>query len=413
VAIFNTTTPCPYCYTEINPRRLACRCSGRQHPDQRPCAKAPDPVRQWHFADSDPYWPVISPIGTASAQCQSCGAASGPPVCPECHSLLPIEFTSTCLQIGVVGDYFAGKSTLLAALDREIQTTVATRFEASVQAGDTSGNRDLELEWSILDSGGHLPNQTARIGAGGRRSPAIYSWRSTRGRRANSSLISFCDYSGSDFAKGGSPDDIRALAYLASSTEILFLLDPFNFKVNAGRRLSRGLREPYPEDSQLLVLQNVVRLLREARGIKSTRRIDVPIACVVGKMDAFADQFPEDAVTGDRSASGGGGFDDAKAAHKSGQVRSLIAAWDADHMIHAVEKDFSTVRCFGVSALGSEPDYTVAKLAEPPARPSSVAEPLLWFMARRRLVPSTRSVRNVRNSQDLWIGVSRDVLIAS
>ncbi len=314
MAIFNSTAPCPYCYTEINPRKLAHCCSGRSQHDRTPCAKAPDSTRQRHFGDSDPYWPVIAPVGSSS--CRDCGAALGPAICPACHSSLPLEFSAAHLQIGVMGEYNSGKSTYLAALDSEIQQ------------------------------------------------------------------------SGSDFLQGEPLEGNGAFAYLASSTAILLVLDPFNFQTNAGSRAVRGLREPCHHGACERIVQNAAIAVRQARGIKLTKAVPVPLACFVAKMDAFSD-------VGDREAAT---YDVQRVPYSSSQVRARLDAWGAANLIHVVETEFATVRYFGGSALGSEPDYADAPQSGQPPRPYGVAAPLLWFMANKGLVRSKHLDQNLKES---------------
>ena len=377
MAIFNSTAPCPYCYTEINPRKLAYRCSGRNHPDRQPCAKAPDATRQRHFGDSDPYWPVIAPVGSSSGSCPGCGSAPGSAICPACHSRLPLEFSSANLQVGVMGEYNSGKSTYLAALDGEIQK-LASRLGASCRHGDGDGNRDLQRYWSEIERNGHLPPQTQRINGLGQ--PAIYSWRSTDGRRVKGALISFTDHSGSDFLQGQPLDGNGAFGYLARSTAILLVLDPFNFPANAGSRGVRGLREPHPDGASERIVQNAAIAIRQARGIKPTKAIPVPLACFVAKMDAFSDE-------GSRYGAASGVE---RIPYSSSQIRTRLGAWGADSLVQVVETEFARVRYFGGSALGSEPDYANARVPEKKAQPAGVADPLLWFMAEKGIVRSNR-----------------------
>ncbi|MGV1004583.1 MAG: hypothetical protein ACOYEV_07415 [Candidatus Nanopelagicales bacterium] len=248
----------------------------------------------------------------------------------------------------------------------------------------------MSLVWSLISQRGQLPPVTAPEGWS---SPAIYSWRSNNGKRIRGALLALCDYYGNYFAHPSS-SDLPQWDYLAASTEILLLLDPFDFDTNASIRESRGVKEHYPEYLQFQILQNIISAFRERRGIKATRKIGVPIACVIGKVDAFdeASSLIADVSLDSR------GFDDAESRRVSDGMRALLCGWGGERFVRALETEFSTVRYFGVSALGSEPDYSTCRVASDAVRPSRVAEPLLWFLARRRVIPLSSRVRKARES---------------
>ena len=390
MALFNSTTPCPYCYTEINPRKLAYRCSGRHAAGKSPCGKKVDTARQTHFSDSDAYWPVISPIGSASAHCPKCGAGSGPPMCPECHSLLPAEYGADSALIGLVGVRESGKTVMLSVLDTELQTSVADRFDATIDApgGKSSLARDLRIFRDImLKAEGKLPGQTASSG-GAKKAPAVYSWRySRRGAmgisRAASTVFSFYDNAGEDFA---TPDSALSQIYLGATSGVILLLDPFGFPANRERANAKGAK--LPETRPEAVLDAITLVLRTAKGVKRNNRIRQPIAVVISKIDAFFDQIPADHPLRQPSSSRPV-FSEAESQTIHDHVGSMVEQWGGAGLIRKLEHNYSTFRLFGASALGAEPDYSSARVNSRGLLPHRVAEPLLWLMATRGFIPKT------------------------
>jgi hypothetical protein len=390
MAIFNSRTPCPYCYTEINSRKLAYRCSGRHAAGKSPCEKKADPSRQMHFIDSDAYWPVVSPIGSASAHCPSCGADPGPPMCPECHSLLPAEYGSDSALIGLVGVRDSGKTVLLSQLDTELQTTVADRFDATIDApGGKSGlARDLRVNRKLmLKSDGVLPAQTHSSG-GANKPPAVYSWRYNRKgpmgiSRAASTVFSFYDNAGEDFA---TPDRALSQVYLGATSGVILLLDPFGFPANRERARTKGadVHDTGPE----AVLDAITMVLRTAKGVKRNKKVKQPIAVVISKIDAFFDQIPSDHPLRQPS-SGRPIFDESESQTVHDHVGSLVDQWGGAGLIRKLEHNYTTFRLFGVSALGAEPDYRSRRVNSRGLLPHRVAEPLLWLMATRGFIPAT------------------------
>ncbi len=390
MAIFNSTAPCPYCYTEINPRKLAYRCSGRHEAGKSPCEKKADPSRQKHFKETDAYWPVISPIGSASAHCPRCGADPGPPMCPECHSLLPAEYGSDSALIGLVGVRDSGKTVLLCQLDTELQSTVADRFDATIDApgGKVGLARDLRVHRELmLQSDGVLPAQTDSSG-GAKKAPAVYTWRYNRKgpmgiSRAASTVFSFYDNAGEDFA---TPDRALSQVYLGATSGVILLLDPFGFPANRERAKTKGanVSDTGPE----AVLDAVTMVLRTAKGVKRKKKVKQPIAVVISKIDAFFDQIPSDHPLRQPSSLKPI-FDESESQTVHDHVGSLVEQWGGAGLIRKLEHNYTTFRLFGASALGAEPDYRSRRVNSHGLLPHRVAEPLLWLMATRGFIPST------------------------
>lgn len=388
MAFFNSTAPCPYCYTEINPRKLAYRCSGRHVAGRSPCQKKVDRSRTDHFGDSDPYWPVIAPIGSSSAHCPSCGAVPGPPLCPECHSLLPAEYGSDSALIGLVGVRDSGKTVLLSQLDTELQTTVADRFDATIDApGGTSGlARDLRINRELmLRSGGSLPAQTDSSG-GAKKPPAVYSWRYNRKgpmgiSRATSTVFSFYDNAGEDFA---TPDRALSQVYLGATSGVILLLDPFGFPANRERAKEKGAS--LPNTGPEAVLDAITVVLRTAKGVRRNRKVAQPIAVVISKIDAFFDEIPSGHPLRQPSSTRPH-FDESESLTVHDHVAALVERWGGAGLIRKLEHNYSAFRLFGVSALGAEPDYLSRRVNSRGLLPHRVAEPLLWLMASRRFIP--------------------------
>ncbi len=383
MAIFNSTAPCPYCYTEINPRRLAYRCAGRHAAGKLPCEKKVDDARKNRFNDTDAYLPVISPIGSVSARCSSCGSEHGPPVCPECHSLLPREYGAGSALIGLVGVRDSGKTVLLSQLDSELQGAVGTRFDASIDAPGGSGGlaRDLRVYRELmLRSGGTLPAQTEQSEGKTRKPPAVYSWRYRSGGK--STVFSFYDNAGEDFA---TPDRALSQTYLGATSGVILLLDPFGFPENRTKASSRGA--DLPDIGPEAVLEAITTVLASAKGVKRNKKIKQPIAVVISKIDAFFDQIPSGHPLRQPSSSRPV-FEESESQTVHDHVGALVEQWGGATLIRKLEQNYTTFRLFGVSALGAEPDYRARRVNGRGLLPHRVAEPLLWLMATRGFIPT-------------------------
>jgi hypothetical protein len=284
----------------------------------------------------------------------------------------------------------SGKTVLLSQLDTELQTSVADRFDATIDApGGKSGlARDLRVNRELmLKSDGILPAQTDSSG-GAKKSPAVYSWRYNRKgpigiSRPASTVFSFYDNAGEDFA---TPDRALSQIYLGATSGVILLLDPFGFAANHDRAKARGAW--LPDTGPEAVLDAITIVLRTAKGVKRNKKIKQPIAVVISKIDAFFDQIPADHPLRQPSSSRPV-FDEAESMTVHDHVGSLVEQWGGAGLIRKLEHNYAAYRLFGASALGAEPDYRTRRVNSRGLLPHRVAEPLLWLMASRGFIPAT------------------------
>lgn len=396
MAIFERSAPCPYCYNEINPNALAVRCSGRAAPGKQPCNEAPDERRIQFFGDATPVRPTIVDAGGAQklsrneATCGSCGSESAIRVCPQCHSRLPRNFDTSSPLFGLVGVRGSGKTVMLAVLQRELYSTIARRFEASIDSPGGKAGLSAELELLLKgmeNQGGELPEQTAQK-TSGMSIPAVFEWRyakKTLGTRTRdvSTIFSFYDTAGEDLAT-----EDRALGqhYLGATDGVIVLLDPFGFSGNRDKAIARGVDPDSLETSPETVLRAITTVLQTAERTKKNKRIKQPVAVVVSKIDAFFDDISSDHPVR-RPAQRLPYFDDAESRDIHDHVAAMIDEWGGGPLLRLLEANYENYRLFGASALGAEPEYRQLKVNNRGLLPHRVADPLLWLMSDRGFLP--------------------------
>jgi hypothetical protein len=397
MALFQTKAPCPYCYNEINPNALAVRCSGRAAPGKTRCVEVPDERRRQFFDDAKPLFPVISDaagrqvLARSEATCQACGGVSAIRVCPDCHSRMPRGFDADSPMFGLVGVKGAGKTVMLAVLQKELYSTIARRFEASIDSPGGKMGLAGELEEVLRGMEGSnsaLPAKT-RAAESGMKIPAVFEWRFSKksmgGRmsRDASTIFSFYDSAGEDLA---SEDKALGLHYLAATNGVLLLLDPFGFPGNRDRAVSRGIDASSLDTSPDSVLRALTVVLQTAEKTKKNKKIKQPVAVVVSKIDAFFDDVPSDHPMR-RQSSKLRHFNEAESLSIHDHVASMIEQWGGDSLLRMLDNNYEKYRLFGASALGAEPDYGSAQVNARGVLPHRVGEPLLWLMANRGFLP--------------------------
>lgn len=404
LSLFNKRiTSCPFCYQDLDVRKVAFRCSGRGEPGRPACRDVSDPRRQAEFGDSTPVKPsivqrdeqgapVLDPqtnmpkdlLGSSTKRCTACGGESGIRICPSCHSLLPRGLNNDSPLFGLVGVRNSGKTVMLSVLHKELVTTVARRFDASIDnPGGSSGlSRDLaSFERAMAQEGGSLPPQTSATG-GVKKDPAVYEWKYRYKGNSRSTIFSFYDSAGEDVSR---QEEAMKQQYLGQASGVILLLDPFSFPENQENAKRVGA-EAGSADTPESALDGITYILQTAEKVKANRKIKTPLAVVISKIDAFFDQIPAHHPLR-QPGSDDGFFDEAGSVDAHEYVASLIARWGGDGLLRKLDVEYENYRLFGVSALGAEPNYRTGAINERGLLPHRVADPLLWLMADRGFIP--------------------------
>ncbi|HBU42755.1 TRAFAC clade GTPase domain-containing protein [Microbacterium sp. UBA837] len=292
--------------------------------------------------------------------------------------MLPHSITAESPLFGLVGVRASGKTVMLSALHSELTKTVARRFDAAIDnpGGGTGLAKVLQdLNAEMAHEGGLLPQQTQ---VGQKSAPAVYEWRYAQNGRTRSTIFSFYDNAGEDFA---SEDRALSIHYLGQVSGVILLLDPFSFPENAARAADRGVSLS-ASDGPEAVLGSLTAVLRMSHSVKQNKKIPVPVAVVVSKIDAFFDEIPHNHPLR-QPASKLPLFDEAESKSLHDHMAALIARWGGDGLLRSLEQNYDTYRVFGASALGAEPDYRAGVINARGRLPHRVAEPFLWLLAER------------------------------
>jgi hypothetical protein len=392
------TVACPYCYHRIQRGRLAFQCRGRGVPGgPPPCTRARDETRVRYTGVADPMFPVFVPArfplalrGRApEVACPHCLGPTSARACPVCHTPLSATFAeSRSPLIGMVGGKGAGKTVYTAVLHHQLRTEVRRRYHADIrlvggqQGGTGSARQWLEVNEEQLFEDGKLFAGTAEA-RDGRRAPVVIEWRqpSTRFARPSyeTTVLSFYDTAGEDVTDR---EKARDQEYLGVSDGLVLLLDPWQLPgaaetIDVPRSKITGAAAP------LQVLSSITDVLRLAHNVRAGKRVEVPLAVVFAKMDAFYGRLGDHHPLM-QPAKTATGYDDAVGQATHEHVRALLHEYEADDVDSLLEHNYTTFRYFAVSALGTAPDYE--RDVTKGVHPFRVEEPLLWLLHRLRVL---------------------------
>ncbi len=328
--------------------------------------------------------------------------------CPHCRRVLPAGFTEMPHHIlSIVGDQSAGKSYFLSVLLKTLPESLFENFSVVFQDADPVGNAAInemkqtlfgaqtpegarlvktQLEGSMYE---RLPRY-GRIVALPR--PFVFSAAATAHPEHRCSVI-FYDNAGEHFQPGRDSADSPGAQHVANSSGILFLFDPFNnpdFRRKIGDRDDPQLERPIMDQQSVILSEMKVRISRLLR-VELLRRIETPLAVMVGKCDAWLHLLGEEPLP---HPVHDGVLDLEILRRNSDRVRQLLKTICPSVVANA-ESISQEVLFFPVSSFGQSPvklgpgDYV-----PDPRRlqPFMVEVPVLWLLAK--IAPELVQTRN-------------------
>ena len=380
-ARFRSAT-CPYCFERFRLAATPFRCSALAST----CVRATDPVLKSAWDDATPMGRVLESTGHFRLQaiCTDCKTRSHARLCPRCHQELPANFAETRNYVfSVVGARAAGKSHFVATvietfkhergpkldiLLRPISTQAERRYETTMHGPLYRTRRILE------------PTRTAQQ----RREsalPLVFQAKVSRPGRFGGSkrivaafFLSFFDTPGEDLQSDERTSNLTR--YIMNSDGITALIDPLEMEAVLVQLPAHLRGAAVARDNPVNILNGISRAIRRHTGIDDRKRIRIPIAITVSKLDVVADLIDSSSPLHQR-APNLAGFPRADADQASLDMRTLLMDWTSPHMVQTIEGDFATVKYFGVSALGEspQPDGTI-----PSINPRRVTSPIEWLL---------------------------------
>lgn len=297
-------------------------------------------------------------------------------LCPKCGERLPRSLQGGNLMFSIVGSTAAGKSHYIAVLIKELQAQ-AGKFGFSITPAndETMSLYDRRFKRPIYNQGVTI-HKTATNDAEARR-PLIYTldfYLSVPNKRAT---LIFYDAAGERF---NSQDDMeRETRYLANSAGIIFLVDPLQLPQIREHYLRKFPDEeaslPSEPTSAAEVGQIFTRLIRvmETR-YGTSAQFSVPLAITLSKIDALRYLLTNEAPVflPPRHTSG---VSEGDVRRNNDYFRNFLTL---EPLISNNIRRFQRVACFGVSALGQNPQKTDSLQFQP--RPIRPLDPILWIL---------------------------------
>lgn len=405
--IFKTHFVCPYCFETHKMSEAQFRCSNNL------CKDVPD-IEMTQYENGDIKMPKQGKITFTSADvqkgekaipksavCPECHRTTHKVICPSCHNLLPESaLLGDDMIISIVGSRDTGKSHFVGVIINELIERIAPAFGGSFEGFDDtmdryeqSFGRKLYVDLQKLD----LTQSSLQNVNNGAYRPLIFSlkFRIKKGAKEtiNRYTLVFFDTAGEDLDDADTMSTVNK--YICKSAGIIFLLDPMKIPAVAtqldddtvSRASSVDWRRSTRSDD---ILVRVSNLIRNDRALKSSDKIDIPVAVVFSKFDAIEPIIPKGcAILNNSPHCKEKAFALSDWHNVNSEVQGLLRTWGAESFLSQLDVNYTDFSCFAVSSLGLNNNPTAdLKINRP--RPHRIEDPLLWILMKLKVIKSKK-----------------------
>ncbi|HIW33285.1 MAG TPA: hypothetical protein IAA29_10905 [Candidatus Paenibacillus intestinavium] len=403
--ISKKTFICPYCFEQHQLSEAQFRCSNNRCLDV-------DDIEMTKYENGNLNLPkkgkrtFTAPLTKPSrvprsADCSDCGKTTYKVVCPSCHNVLP---ESTLLGrdmiISVVGSRDTGKSHFVGVIIKELIDRISVKFGGAMMGFDDSMERyeqgfgrKLYHDLQKLD----LTKSSEQDVNNGAYRPLIFTLNLKRKKLFGESIESFTfvffDTAGEDLNDEDTMNTVNK--YICKSAGIIFLLDPMQIpEVTSqledsvvSRASSVDWRQATRSDD---IMARVSKLIRNDKGMKSTAKIDIPVAAVFSKFDAIASLVPAGCTVLETSPHcSKKNFDLSDWHNVHSEIEGLLRGWGANSFMAQLDVNYKNYSYFAVSALGLNNNPSQDRKIERP-RPHRIEDPLLWILKENKVIKALR-----------------------
>lgn len=400
---------CPYCFSRYDNSEVMCQCENNEikiidGTKTDVCPPEVDRVlSNWrrkeglvrkHIFKSRKSLFSSEPKPT---KCDRCGTESHRFVCPKCHNWLPSEMAKEGSEIiSIIGAPSSGKSVYFTSLISTLEN-YGYRLGLDVRAKDEAFNSEERTSQVFnsmkknMFSYGELPDQTT---AKDIVTPLIFKLTSSveSGKYSDKDrhiYLVFYDTAGEVFTTSEALK--KQAVYLAQSSGIILLLDPFSIPKLKNLFINAGLNVPGDRDEIQVVIDKILGDADDDRG----RYKDTPLAVTFSKIDAVVnglEQAGEQSIPNldlyyDSSFLKAGRYSVSETDNISKSLSELCNnpdKWDIGNVLHKIGTAFRNYKVFGVSSLGTTPDKDNSQHVSGQIKPYRVLDPLVWILTQMK-----------------------------
>lgn len=294
------------------------------------------------------------------------------------------------LPFSIVGVSNSGKTNYITVMLHELGRSSGLRLALGHQTKDTLDHQNENCE--LIYEQHTLPGATQA----GERMPQIWYIKNLQKRHGSevpTYTFTIFDGAGEDHENNLDPSS-TVCRYINASKAIILAVDPL--VLPAIRR--GGVVDPKVMSNSLGgdtgtsknaedVINSVATYIKTARGIKSSKMLDIPVAVVLTKFDTILNHpaFGPQALIKNSSLTVRNGMVDLSEIQQvDAEIRYWIEQIGESAFIDALDSHFKEYYFFGVSSFGAPPVNAFTLPDE--IKPHRVLDPILWLFKRSKFI---------------------------
>lgn len=311
--------------------------------------------------------------------------------CPSCEEIIPkMALETPNLPFSIVGVSNSGKTNYITVMLHELGRSSGLRLALGHQTKDTLDHQNENCE--LIYEQHTLPGATQA----GERMPQIWYIKNLQKRHGSevpTYTFTIFDGAGEDHENNLDPSS-TVCRYINASKAIILAVDPL--VLPAIRR--GGVVDPKVMSNSLGgdtgtsknaedVINSVATYIKTARGIKSSKMLDIPVAVVLTKFDTILNHpaFGPQALIKNSSLTVRNGMVDLSEIQQvDAEIRYWIEQIGESAFIDALDSHFKEYYFFGVSSFGAPPVNAFTLPDE--IKPHRVLDPILWLFKRSKFI---------------------------
>ncbi|MDR0663142.1 MAG: hypothetical protein LBF80_03565 [Spirochaetaceae bacterium] len=320
-----------------------------------------------------------------------CGGVASLRKCPRCGAVIPKTALETPnLPFSIVGVTNSGKTNYITVMLHELGKASGLRLALAHQTDDTLKHQ--RKNYTLIYEDHTRPDSTL----GGESMPQIWSignLQKKSGDKVPRYTFTIFDGAGEDHENNLVPSS-TVCRYIKASKAIILAIDPLVLS-NIQRG---GVVDPDVMKNSLGgytgatknaadVINSVVSYIKAARGISSSKLLDIPVAVVLTKFDTIINHrsFGPQALVKKKSLNvRDGRVNITEIKQVDGEIRNWLHEIGEGAFINVLESHFKEFYFFGVSSFGAPPvtqDTLVKDI-----RPHRVLDPILWLFKKSKFI---------------------------
>lgn len=321
----------------------------------------------------------------------ACGGFATLRRCPSCGGIIPkMALETPNLPFSIVGVANSGKTNYITVMLRELGHSSGLRLALGHQTKATLDHQNANCKLIYED------HATPGVTPPGEKMPQIWYIKNLQKKRGNdvpTYTFTIFDGAGEDHENDLDPSS-TVCRYIQASKAIILAIDPLVLpNISRGDVVdanvmsnSLGGEEGASKNAED-VINSVATYIKVARGIKTTKMLDIPVAVVLTKFDTILNHRafgPQALIKNSSMTVRNGMVDMSEIQQVDSEIRNWLEQIGESAFIDALDSHFKEYYFFGVSSYGSPPKdaYTLPE----EIKPHRVLDPILWLFKQAKFI---------------------------